>query len=80
MNPPALSTMWLQNRYDRLVDFFLAGRDMGFTRFELSHILLVLHAARGASRRPAPAGDRVSAGTMNAERRIQHPTRRLPCA
>lgn len=41
MNPPALSTMWLQNRYDRLVDFFAAGREMGFTRFELSHIVSV---------------------------------------
>jgi sugar phosphate isomerase/epimerase len=33
--------MWLQNRYSRLVDFFAAGQAMGFTRFELSHILSV---------------------------------------
>ncbi len=39
MNPPALSTMWLQNRYARLVDFFAAGQEMGFTGFELSHSL-----------------------------------------
>lgn len=36
---PALSTMWLQTRYDRVVDFACAARDMGFTRIELSHIL-----------------------------------------
>ncbi len=39
---PALSTMWLQTRYDRVVDFARAARDIGFARIELSHIL---HAA-----------------------------------
>ncbi|MFN8482873.1 MAG: sugar phosphate isomerase/epimerase [Anaerolineae bacterium] len=36
---PALSTMWLQTRYDRVVDFARAARDIGFARIELSHIL-----------------------------------------
>ncbi|MFN8472041.1 MAG: sugar phosphate isomerase/epimerase [Anaerolineae bacterium] len=36
---PALSTMWLQTRYDRVVDFACAARGIGFTRIELSHIL-----------------------------------------
>jgi sugar phosphate isomerase/epimerase len=31
--------MWIQRRFDRLVDFFAAGRAMGFTQFELSHVL-----------------------------------------
>ncbi len=38
---PALSTMWLQTRYDRVVDFAAAARDIGFARIELSHILPV---------------------------------------
>lgn len=36
---PALSTMWLQTRFQRVVDFAHAARDMGFRRIELSHIL-----------------------------------------
>lgn len=36
---PALSTMWLQTRYDRVVDFARAAWNIGFRRFELSHIL-----------------------------------------
>ena len=39
MREPALSTMWAQRRFARLDDFFAAGRAMGFTRFELSHVL-----------------------------------------
>ena len=31
---PVLSTMWLQKRFDRLNDFFAAGRAMGFRQFE----------------------------------------------
>jgi sugar phosphate isomerase/epimerase len=37
MREPSLSTMWIQRRFDRLVEFFAAGRAMGFTQFELSH-------------------------------------------
>lgn len=36
---PALSTMWLQTRYDRVVDFARAAWGIGFRRIELSHIL-----------------------------------------
>jgi len=31
---PVLSTMWLQQRFDHLNDFFAAGRAMGFRQFE----------------------------------------------
>ena len=33
----ALSTMWGIKRFERLGDFFTAGRKAGFTRFELNH-------------------------------------------
>lgn len=33
----ALSTMWGIGRFERLGDFFLAGRELGFGRFELNH-------------------------------------------
>ena len=33
----ALSTMWGIKRFERLGDFFTAGREAGFTRFELNH-------------------------------------------
>lgn len=39
LREPSLSTMWIQRRFNRLADFFAAGRSMGFTRFELSHVL-----------------------------------------
>lgn len=39
MQPIALSTMWLQRRYDHLLPFFEAGHEMGFRAFEFSHIL-----------------------------------------
>ena len=34
---PSLSTMWIQNRFDNLNDFFAVGRAMGFKQFELGH-------------------------------------------
>jgi len=36
---PSLSTMWIQNRFDNLSDFFAAGRAMGFQRFELGPVV-----------------------------------------
>lgn len=33
----ALSTMWGINRFERFCDFFAAGQEAGFTRFELNH-------------------------------------------
>lgn len=33
----ALSTMWMQKRYASLEEFFDAGRELGFEKFELSH-------------------------------------------
>lgn len=39
MQPIALSTMWLQRRFDHLIPFFQAGHEMGFQAFEFSHIL-----------------------------------------
>lgn len=35
----SLSTMWMQNRFDRLVEFCHAGEEIGFSQFELSHII-----------------------------------------
>lgn len=34
---PSLSTMWIQQRFDNLNDFFAAGDAMGFSQFELGH-------------------------------------------
>jgi sugar phosphate isomerase/epimerase len=34
---PSLSTMWIQQRFDNLSDFFAAGQAMGFQQFELGH-------------------------------------------
>lgn len=34
---PSLSTMWIQQRFDNLSDFFAAGKAMRFERFELGH-------------------------------------------
>lgn len=39
MQPLALSTMWLQRRFNHLKPFFEAGQQMGFQAFEFSHIL-----------------------------------------
>ncbi|HUT16201.1 MAG TPA: sugar phosphate isomerase/epimerase [Anaerolineae bacterium] len=36
----ALSTMWAVGRFQSLADFFSAGRDLGFTRFELNHAII----------------------------------------
>ena len=33
----ALSTMWGIGRFERFGDFFPAGRELGFGRFELNH-------------------------------------------
>jgi sugar phosphate isomerase/epimerase len=33
----ALSTMWAIGRFQSLAEFFRAGRELGFTRFELNH-------------------------------------------
>jgi len=35
----ALSTMWAIGQFSSLADFFKAGRDLGFTRFELNHAI-----------------------------------------
>ena len=34
---PSLSTMWIQQRFDNLSDFFAAGNALDFKRFELGH-------------------------------------------
>jgi sugar phosphate isomerase/epimerase len=36
---PSLSTMWIQQRFDNLSDFFAAGNAMGFEQFELGHVV-----------------------------------------
>ena len=36
---PSLSSMWIQQRFDNLSDFFAAGKAMGFQQFELGHIV-----------------------------------------
>lgn len=35
----ALSTMWAIGQFSSLADFFKAGKDLGFTRFELNHAI-----------------------------------------
>ena len=37
MSALGLSSMWAIGRFERLADFFAAGRAMGFDRFELNH-------------------------------------------
>lgn len=37
MSEPILSTMWAQNRFVHLIDFFAAARGMGLKRYELNH-------------------------------------------
>lgn len=39
MQEVVLSTMWIRGRFDHLSDFLAAGREMGFQRFELNHML-----------------------------------------
>ena len=36
---PSLSTMWIQQRFDNLNDFFAAGKALGFKQFELGHVV-----------------------------------------
>jgi sugar phosphate isomerase/epimerase len=35
----ALSTMWAMGRFQSLADFFTAGKELGFARFELNHAI-----------------------------------------
>lgn len=37
--PLALSTMWMQHRFDYLTDFAVAARELGFDGIEVSHIV-----------------------------------------
>ncbi len=39
IRPLALSSMWIQHRFDHLPPFLAAGRTLGFNSFELSHIV-----------------------------------------
>ncbi|MDW8318097.1 MAG: sugar phosphate isomerase/epimerase [Anaerolineae bacterium] len=39
MNRLTLSTMWMQNRFERLADFVRAALDLGFDGIEVSHIV-----------------------------------------
>jgi sugar phosphate isomerase/epimerase len=39
LNQLALSTMWMQHRFDRVADFAAAARDLGFSGIEVSHIV-----------------------------------------
>lgn len=39
MASPALSTMWLQNRFRSVTGFIAAAREVGFERFELSSVV-----------------------------------------
>lgn len=39
LEPLALSTMWMQHRFDRVTDFAAAARALGFGGIELSHIV-----------------------------------------
>ncbi len=39
MNTPALSTMWMQRRHRHVREFLEAGKRVGFTRFELGHVV-----------------------------------------
>ncbi len=39
MNVPALSTMWMQQRHAHVREFLEAGKRIGFTRFELGHVV-----------------------------------------
>ena len=39
LNDFALSTMWMQHRYERVADFAAAARGLGFAGIETSHIV-----------------------------------------
>lgn len=39
LQPLALSTMWMQHRFDQVAEFAAAARDLGFGGIELSHIV-----------------------------------------
>ena len=58
----ALSTMWAIGQFSRLADFFTAGKELGFTRFELNHAInsamldgLSLNGAITSVHEPCPA-------------------------
>lgn len=58
----ALSTMWAIGRFSNLADFFEAGRELGFSRFELNHAVspamlegLSLNGQITAVHEPCPA-------------------------
>ncbi len=71
MSDVALSTMWAIGRFDRLADFFQAGRELGFARFELNHGInsamlegLSLDGMITSIHEPCPAD--ISAATLKA--------------
>lgn len=39
VNVPSLSTMWMQTRYSHVREFVEGGKQAGFTRFELGHVV-----------------------------------------
>jgi len=58
----ALSTMWAIGRFSSLADFFEAGKNLGFARFELNHAInssmlenLSLNGAIASVHEPCPA-------------------------
>jgi sugar phosphate isomerase/epimerase len=58
----ALSTMWASGRFASLADFFRAGKELGFARFELNHSVdstmlagLSLNGAISSVHEPCPA-------------------------
>ena len=58
----ALSTMWAIGQFPSLAAFFDAGRDLGFTRFELNHAVnsamlegLALNGMIASVHEPCPA-------------------------
>ncbi len=58
----ALSTMWAVGQFSSLADFFSAGRDLGFVRFELNHAVnsamlegLALNGMIASVHEPCPA-------------------------
>jgi sugar phosphate isomerase/epimerase len=67
----ALSTMWAIGRFQKLADFFQAGKELGFARFELNHGVdstmlagLPLSAPITSVHEPCPAD--ISADTLKA--------------
>ena len=72
MSDIALSTMWAIGRFANLADFFTAGRNLGFTRFELNHAInsdmldgLSLNGCISSVHEPCPAD--ISTGTLKAK-------------